>query len=124
MGPLGGRARARGIQLMPMSAASRLLTRRGIVAGVAAGAAALSLRALGRPLPDTGERRLLDWETVRHTAHSRTGESGPSAVPDAVRLATAYDAIAAELAPLIAEVSRSAVAGYPHVSVLDRRGFI
>jgi len=109
---------------MPMSAASRLLTRRGIVAGVAAGAAAISLRALGRPLPDTGERRLLDWETVRRTAHSRTGEGGPSGVPDAARLAAAYDAVAAELAPLIAEVSRSAVAGYPHVSVLDRRGFI
>jgi coenzyme F420 biosynthesis associated uncharacterized protein len=87
-------------------------------------AAAMSVRALARPLPATEERRLLDWEAVRRTAHARTGESGPIGLAQAQRLGATYDAMAAELAPLMAEVCQSPVAGYPRFDVLDRRGFV
>ncbi|HET9051725.1 MAG TPA: zinc-dependent metalloprotease [Candidatus Dormibacteraeota bacterium] len=101
-----------------------LIVRRGLAAGAVAGAAALSLRALARPLPASTERRLLDWEAVRRTAHARTGEEGPIGVPNARTRGLAYDALAAELAPLMAEVCQAPVAGFPHVDVLDRRGFV
>lgn len=100
------------------------LVRRSLAAGAAAGAAVMSLRALARPLPASAERRLLDWESVRLTAHARTGESGPLGFRDAVRIGAMYDRIAAEMAPLMAEVVQAQVAGYPRVDVLDRRGFI
>src|SRR5215472_7227195 len=100
------------------------LVRRGLAAGAAAGAAVMSLRALARPLPASAERRLLDWDAVRRTAQARTGESGPAGFPDAARIGAVYDRMAAELAPLMAEVCQSPVAGYPTVDVLDRRGFV
>ena len=94
-----------------------------LAAGAAAGAAVASLRALARPLPGA-ERRLLDWEEVRRVARSRTGERGErDAAADAAR-ARAYDAMAAELAPLMAEVCGSPVEGYPGFQVIDRRGFV
>ena len=100
------------------------LVRRGLAAGAAAGAAVMSLRALARPLPASTERRLLDWEAVCRTAHARTGESGVAGFPDAARIGAGYDRMAAELAPLMAEVCQAPVAGYPTVDVLDRRGFV
>jgi coenzyme F420 biosynthesis associated uncharacterized protein len=84
----------------------------------------MSLRALARPLPASAERRLLDWEAVRHTAHARTGETGPPGYPGAAGIGAAYDRIAAEMAPLMAEVCQAPVAGFPTVDVLDRRGFV
>lgn len=92
--------------------------------GAAASAAAISLRALARPLPASTERRLLDWEAVRRTAHARTGESGPAGLPDATRLGARYDAMAAELAPRMAEVVQTPVERFPAFTVLDRRGFV
>lgn len=106
-----------------MPAAPRDLVRRGVYLGTAAGAAAMSLRALARPLP-AGERTLVDWETVRTTARARTGESGAPGVANAARLGAAYDAMAADLAPLMEEVVGAPVTGYPRFDVLDRRGFI
>ena len=90
------------------------------VAG-AATAAIASVRALARPLPGA-ERRLLDWEAVRRTAVARTGETGP--LLSAPELGRRYDAWAAELAPLMAEVVQTPVAGFPPFSVVDRRGFV
>lgn len=106
-----------------MPSPPRDLILRTVAAGTAAGAAAISLRALARPLP-AGERTLIDWETVRAAARLRTGEDGPPGVPGAEALGVTYDAMAAELAPLMSEVVKTPVAGYPHFAVLDRRGFI
>jgi coenzyme F420 biosynthesis associated uncharacterized protein len=86
--------------------------------------AVMSLRALARPLP-VAERRLLDWDAVRRVAHQRCGEVGPTDVELAgARLGGEYDAIAAEMAPLMAEVVETPVHGYPRFTVLDRRGFV
>jgi len=88
------------------------------------GVAAMSLRALARPLP-VAERRLLDWETVRRVARQRSGELGPTDVDlIGARLGAEYDAIAAEMAPHMAEVVETPVQGYPLFRVLDRRGFV
>jgi coenzyme F420 biosynthesis associated uncharacterized protein len=91
------------------------------VGAAAAGAAAASLRALARPLP-VEDRRLLDWEEVRRIAHGRAGVRRADASYPA--LAREYDAMAAELAPLMAEVTGTPVAGFPPLTVLDRHGFI
>jgi coenzyme F420 biosynthesis associated uncharacterized protein len=87
------------------------------------GAAAVSVRALTRPRSQA-ERRLMDWEAVRRTAHARCGESERLRPDVAARLAADCDRIAAELAPSMAEVCGSAPAGFPRFTVLDRRGFI
>ncbi len=97
--------------------------RRSLAVGTAAGAAVLSLRAMARPLA-AGERRMLDWETVRSVAHARSQETGPRGPAGAARLGEAYDAMAGALAPLMSEVVHSPVTGYPGFAVLDRRGFI
>jgi coenzyme F420 biosynthesis associated uncharacterized protein len=84
----------------------------------------MSLRALARPLP-VAERRLLDWETVRRVAWQRSGEQGPTEVSlIASHLGAEYDAMAAEMAPLMAEVVETPVHGYPRFTVIDRRGFV
>ena len=92
--------------------------------GAAAGVAVMSLRALARPLP-VAERRLLDWDIVGRVAKQRSGEVGPTDV-DLIgrRLGAEYDAVAAEMAPLMAEVVETPVHGYPGFTVLDRRGFV
>jgi coenzyme F420 biosynthesis associated uncharacterized protein len=87
----------------------------------AAGVAAASLRALARPLA-AEDRRLLDWEEVRRIAHGRSGPRRADASYPA--LGREYDAMAAELAPLMAEVTGTPVGGFPPFSVLDRHGFI
>jgi len=105
-------------------AVERPSLRHGLAAGAAlAGVALLWARALARPLPST-ERRLLDWETVRRTALSRCGEAEGQVVANAAELGRRYDAMAAELAPLMAEVCGAAVEGFPVFSVVGRRGFI
>lgn len=84
----------------------------------------MSVRALARPLP-VAERRLLDWETVRRVAKQRSGEVGTSDLSlIAGRLGAEYDAMAEEMAPLMAEVVEAPVHGYPRFSVIDRRGFV
>ncbi|HEY2704784.1 MAG TPA: zinc-dependent metalloprotease [Candidatus Dormibacteraeota bacterium] len=87
----------------------------------AAGVAAASLRALARPLA-VEDRRLLDWEEVRRIAHSRSGPRRADASYS--ERGREYDAMAAELAPLMAEVTGTPVAGFPPFTVLDRHGFI
>jgi coenzyme F420 biosynthesis associated uncharacterized protein len=91
------------------------------VGAAAAGVAAASLRALARPLP-VEDRRLLDWEEVRRIAHGRSGPRRADASYPA--RGREYDAMAAELAPLMAEVTGTPVAGFPPFTVLDRHGFI
>ena len=109
---------------MPSRPPSRRPSTRQAVLGAAAGVAVMSLRALARPLP-VAERRLLDWETVRRVAAQRSGEVGPTEVAlIGARLGAEYDAIAAEMAPLMAEVVEAPVHGYPRFTVLDRRGFV
>jgi coenzyme F420 biosynthesis associated uncharacterized protein len=68
------------------------------------------------------DRRLLDWEEVRRIAHSRSGPRRADATYAA--LGREYDAMAAELAPLMAEVCGAPVEGFPPFTVLDRHGFI
>ena len=94
---------------------------RALTVAGAAGAAVATLRALSRPLP-VAERRLLDWDAVRRTAIARTGETGPLLL--APERGRRYDAVAAELAPLMAEVLQIPVSGFPPFSVVDRRGFV
>lgn len=94
-----------------------------LAAGAAATAvAAASLRALARPLP-AEDRRLLDWELVRRVAHSRCGPR-PAGHASYAELGRGYDAMAAELAPLMAEVCGTPVQHFPHFTVLDRAGFV
>jgi coenzyme F420 biosynthesis associated uncharacterized protein len=68
------------------------------------------------------DRRLLDWEEVRRIAHGRSGTRRADATYAA--LGREYDAMAAELAPLMAEVCGTPVDGFPPFTVLDRHGFI
>jgi coenzyme F420 biosynthesis associated uncharacterized protein len=92
--------------------------------GAAAGLAVVSARALSRPMR-TDERRLLDWELVRRVAKQRSGERGPTPTSlAAAQLGREYDAIAAEMAPLMSSVVETPVAGYPPFAVLDRHGFV
>jgi coenzyme F420 biosynthesis associated uncharacterized protein len=92
------------------------------VGAAAAGVAAASLRALARPLP-VEDRRLLDWEQVRRVAHGRCGPR-PADVATYPALGRDYDAMAVELAPLMAEVCGTPVQGFPSFTVLDRAGFV
>jgi coenzyme F420 biosynthesis associated uncharacterized protein len=94
-----------------------------LAAGAAAlGVAAASLRALAQPLP-AEDRRLLDWELVRRVAHARCGP-GPADAGAHAELGRGYDAMAAELAPLMAEVCGGPVQDFPPFTVLDRAGFV
>jgi coenzyme F420 biosynthesis associated uncharacterized protein len=109
---------------MPSRPGSRRPSARQAILGTAAGVAVMSLRALARPLP-VAERRLLDWDAVRRVAHQRSREVGPTDVSlIAGRLGAEYDAIAAEMAPLMGEVVETPVQGYPRFTVIDRRGFV
>jgi len=103
--------------------AKRPLIRRAATLAGLGGAVALSVRYLSRPLPDT-ERQLIDWEGVRSTARARSGQRDPLPPGRAARLAAHYDAIAAELVPLLAEVCGAPPASIPRLTVLDRYGFI
>ncbi|MFN2568038.1 MAG: zinc-dependent metalloprotease [Candidatus Dormibacteria bacterium] len=98
--------------------------RRSLAVGAGGGAAFLSLRALLRPRnPEMGE--IVDWAGAREIAVDRSGErgAGPLATVAAGRGAD-YDALAAELAPLMAEVCQSTPQSFPPFTVVDRRGFI
>jgi coenzyme F420 biosynthesis associated uncharacterized protein len=103
--------------------AKRPLIRRTAALAAGGGVVALSVRALSRPRPDT-ERRLLDWEVVRRTARARSGQQVRLQPETAERLASLYDVIAAEMVPLLAEVSGTPPAAIPRITVLDRHGFI
>jgi len=103
--------------------ASRPLIRRAAALAAAAGAVALSVRALSRPRPEAGPR-LVDWETVRRTARARSGQRVRLRPEEAARLAAGYDVVAAEMVPLMAEVCGTPPATIPRITVLDRHGFI
>ncbi|MGP8160687.1 MAG: zinc-dependent metalloprotease [Candidatus Dormibacteria bacterium] len=103
--------------------ATRPLIRRAAALAAAAGAVALSVRALSRPRPEA-ELRLVDWETVRRTARARSGQRVRLRPEEAARLAAGYDVIAAEMVPLMAEVCGTPPATIPRITVLDRHGFI
>ena len=103
--------------------AKRPLIRRSATLAAVGGVAAISLRLLSRPLPGA-ERQLIDWEGVRRTARARSGQRAPLRSERAVRLAAQYDAFAAEMVPLLAEVCGAPPAALPRITVLDRHGFI
>jgi len=69
------------------------------------------------------DRRLLDWDAVGRVARGRSGPA-PTDAATYPALGREYDAMAAELAPLMAEVCGAAVVGFPHFTVLDRAGFV
>ncbi len=103
--------------------AKRPLIRRAAALSAAGGAVALSVRVLSRPRPAT-EHRLIDWGAVRRTAGARSGERVRLRPEQAAGLAASYDAIAAELVPLLAEVCGAPPSDVPRITVLDRHGFI
>jgi coenzyme F420 biosynthesis associated uncharacterized protein len=103
--------------------AKRPLIRRTAALAAVGGAVALSVKVLSRPRPGA-ERRLMDWDAVRGSARARSGQRTPLRRAQAERLAARYDAIAAEMVPLIAEVCGARPAAIPQVTVLDRHGFI
>jgi len=90
---------------------------------VALAAVAAGVAARARPR-DRSDRRLLDWEEVRRRAETRSGEQEGLGAAEASRLAHQYDSLAAELAPLMAEVCGTPPRTFPHFTVLDRHGFI
>jgi len=98
--------------------------RRSLTVAAAGAAAIVSVRAFLRP--NTAEpRRLLDWEAVRAIAGERTGEAAADLPAASIeQLNAAYDAMAAELAPLLVEVTEVALTAHPRFVALDRRGFI
>jgi coenzyme F420 biosynthesis associated uncharacterized protein len=103
--------------------ATRPLIRRTAALAAVGGAVALSVRVLSRPRPGA-EHRLMDWDVVRRTARARSGQRAPLRRARAEQLAARYDAIAAEMVPLIAEVCGAPPAAVPTITVLDRHGVI
>jgi coenzyme F420 biosynthesis associated uncharacterized protein len=100
------------------------LVRRSLTVAAAGAAAIVSVRAFLRP--STSEpRRLIDWEAVRAMAGERTGETAGNSLAASVdQLNAAYDTMAAELAPLLVEVTEIPLANHPRFVALDRRGFV
>ncbi|MFN2581638.1 MAG: zinc-dependent metalloprotease [Candidatus Dormibacteria bacterium] len=99
---------------------------RALAAGAAAAGAVISARALLKPQQRSSERRLIDWEVVRQVAYERSGESarGGLARDDVTRFSSDYDAMAAQLAPLLGEVCDQVPFALPRFVALDRHGFI
>ncbi|HZB97588.1 MAG TPA: zinc-dependent metalloprotease, partial [Candidatus Sulfotelmatobacter sp.] len=100
-----------------------LLLRRSLLLGGIGFAAAVSARALAKPVSD-GSPRILDWEDVARIAARRSGETRRMNQSLAASLGSDYDRIAAELAPLMEEVCQSIPTERPPITVLDRQGFI
>ena len=94
-----------------------------MAAGAFSAGAVVSARALLRPRR-TAEPRLVDWETVRRAALDRAGAAAGPDAATAAATAARCDAIAAELAPLMAEVCELPLVHFPRFEVLDRRGFV
>jgi coenzyme F420 biosynthesis associated uncharacterized protein len=110
-------------QFVPFSSRSDLV-RRSLTVAAAGAAAIVSVRAFLRP-STTEPRRLIDWEAVRAMAGERTGEAAGNQTGESVdHLNAAYDAMAAELAPLLVEVTEVPLAAHPRFVALDRRGFV
>lgn len=97
--------------------------RRSLVGGATAGVAFVALRALARPLPDQGDRTLVDWARVQGVAGRRCGERA-NVLRGTDELGARYDRHAIEVAPLMEAICQSVPTGFPRFTVLDRRGFI
>ena len=97
--------------------------RRTLTIGAMGAGAVISARALLRPRP-TSEPRMLDWDSVRHTAADRLGDTGHVDRIDAAEIGARCDAIAAELAPLMTEVTQQPLVHFPRFGILDRREFV
>ena len=98
---------------------------RAVSWGVALTVGAVVLRELARPRAEPA--RLIDWDGVERIALNRCGESAGARLD--MTAAVVYQAIAAELAPLLAEAlgSGSADAGtalYPQLSPVGRREWV
>jgi coenzyme F420 biosynthesis associated uncharacterized protein len=106
---------------MPTRTPAQRLRRTAVLTGVSL-AGVVSARFLLKPQPAATDQRLLDWNSVRRHAHARSGESGR--LLDDPRRAAEYDAIARDLAPLMAEVLGESMGTFPGFQALDRRGFI
>jgi len=110
---------------MPYSQGSRRSPGRTLAWGVAIGVGAVMLRELVRPREQTTE--LIDWSKVEEVALGRCGES--QEVPVDRGVVDAYNAIAAELEPMLAEAlgTGTAVAGsrvYPGLTPVGRRQWV
>jgi coenzyme F420 biosynthesis associated uncharacterized protein len=93
--------------------------------GLALGVGAVVLRELVRPRQQ--QTRLIDWEKVEEVAMARSGENTEVAVERSV--IEAYDAIAAELEPMLGKAlgSGTALAGsrlYPGLTPVGRRQWV
>ncbi len=99
--------------------------RNALTVGAVGAGAVISARALLRPRTGvSADSRLLDWEAVRRTAHERGGSAPPVSARTARDVAADCDRIAAELAPLMAEVCEHPLEHFPRFAVLDRSGFV
>jgi coenzyme F420 biosynthesis associated uncharacterized protein len=98
--------------------------RKVLAAGALGAGAVLSARVFLRP--DTkAERRLIDWEVVRAVAVERCGEPPRGLAADKrEQLGRTYDAMAAELAPLLSEVADRVPFTVPKFAALDRHRWI
>jgi coenzyme F420 biosynthesis associated uncharacterized protein len=99
--------------------------RSALAMGAVGAGVVLSARALLRPRAAAGtDSGLIDWESVRRTAHDRGGSAGRVEAATARDIAADCDRIAAELAPLMVEVCERPLEHFPRFEVLDRRGFV
>jgi coenzyme F420 biosynthesis associated uncharacterized protein len=99
------------------------MVRRTLAVGAVGAGAVLSARVLLRPQLQT-PRRLIDWDSVRRIAVSRTGDAGTGVGINVEALESAYTEMAARVAPLMIEVCEVPLTAYPRFIALDRRGFI
>src|SRR5947208_13647139 len=107
---------------MPESVPPTRRVGRAMAWGVAIGVGAMGLRELVRPREQAA--RLIDWERVEQIALNRCGEAGD--LPEDASREQTYQAIAAELEPLLVEALGPGTASpgsgwYPGVPAAGRR---
>ena len=109
-----------------MAQPSRETVTRVLAASAAGVAAMLSARALLRPHDRPTDRKLMDWEVVRHVAIQRSGEVVGSGLTrdEAGRLGALYSGMAEDLAPLLGEVCNAMPFTPPRFVALDRSGWV
>ena len=112
-------------KLMPYSQSSRRSAGRALTWGLALGVGAVMLRELVRPREQATQ--LIDWDKVEEVAMARSGENRE--IPVEQGITDAYNAIAAELEPMLNQAlgTGTALAGsrvYPGLTPVGRRQWV